>query len=407
MGKRVDFSGRTVITPDPNLALDQVGVPRSIAQNLTFPEIVTPFNLDKLQELVTRGDQHYPGAKYIIRENDVRVDLRYHPRAADLHLLPGYKVERHMRDDDIIVFNRQPTLHKMSMMGHRVKVLPWSTFRLNLSVTTPYNADFDGDEMNLHLPQSYETRAEIAEIAMVPRQLISAQANKPVMGIVQDTLTASRNMTKRDTFIDAPQMMDLVMFLPSWTGRLPQPAIMHPRPLWTGKQLFSMIIPGTVNCIRTTSTHPDDEDNTTNKWISPGDTKVLIEHGELISGILCKRTLGTTGGSLMHVVALELGHVITAAFYANIQMVVNNWLLLDGHSIGIEDTIADTDTFNDIKATIKRAKDEVIDVIERAHAAELEPMPGNTMRQTFENMVNRILNDARDKTGASAQRYAF
>ncbi|TKR64374.1 hypothetical protein L596_024921 [Steinernema carpocapsae] len=190
MGKRVDFSARTVITADPNLPIDTVGVPKTIAQNLTFPEIVTPFNIDKLQELVNRGTDNYPGAKYIIRENGSRVDLKYHPRASDLHLQPGYRVERHMRDGDIIVFNRQPTLHKMSMMGHRVKILPWSTFRMNLSVTTPYNADFDGDEMNLH-PQSLETRAEISEIAMVPRQLITPQANKPVMGIVQDTLSLS------------------------------------------------------------------------------------------------------------------------------------------------------------------------------------------------------------------------
>ncbi|EJW71036.1 hypothetical protein WUBG_18056 [Wuchereria bancrofti] len=123
MGKRVDFSARTVITPDPNLPIDTVGVPRTIAQNMTFPEIVTPFNIDKLQELVNRGDSQYPGAKYIIRENGARVDLRYHPRAADLHLQPGYRVERHMKDGDIIVFNRQPTLHKMSMMGHKVKVI--------------------------------------------------------------------------------------------------------------------------------------------------------------------------------------------------------------------------------------------------------------------------------------------
>ena len=133
MGKRVDFSARTVITPDPNLRIDEVGVPRSIAQNLTFPEIVTPFNIEQMHELVRKGHQ-YPGAKYIIRENGERIDLRFHPRPSDLHLQYGYKVERHIRNGDVIVFNRQPTLHKMSMMGHRIRVLPWSTFRLNLSV---------------------------------------------------------------------------------------------------------------------------------------------------------------------------------------------------------------------------------------------------------------------------------
>ena len=99
-----------------------------------------------------------------------------------------------MMDDDLVVFNRQPTLHKMSMMSHRVKILPWLTFRLNLSVTTPYNADFDGDEMNLHLPQSVETKAELSQLMMVPRLIITPQSNRPVMDIVQDTLTAVRKM---------------------------------------------------------------------------------------------------------------------------------------------------------------------------------------------------------------------
>eukprot|EP00080_Pristionchus_pacificus_P004343 PDM64363.1 hypothetical protein PRIPAC_52619 [Pristionchus pacificus] len=404
MGKRVDFSARTVITPDPNLPLDTVGVPRTIAQNLTFPEIVTPFNIDKLQELVNRGDSQYPGAKYIVRENGARVDLRYHPRAADLHLQPGYRVERHMRDGDIIVFNRQPTLHKMSMMGHRVKVLPWSTFRMNLSVTTPYNADFDGDEMNLHLPQSLETRAEIEEIAMVPRQLITPQANKPVMGIVQDTLCAVRMMTKRDVFIDFHRMMDLLMYLPSWDGKIPQPAILKPKPLWTGKQVFSLIIPGSVNVLRTHSTHPDEEDSGPYKWISPGDTKVIIEHGELLSGIICAKTVGKSAGNLIHVVVMELGHEVAAHFYSHIQTVVNAWLLQEGHTIGIGDTIADQSTYRDIQETIKKAKQDVVDVIEKAHNDELEPTPGNSLRQTFENRVNRILNDARDRTGSSAQK---
>lgn len=122
MGKRVDFSARTVITPDPNLAIDQVGVPRSVALTLTVPERVTNFNMDKMAEYVRRGPDEHPGAKYIIREDGTRVDLRYMRNTIDQHLQPGYIVERHLKDDDVIVFNRQPTLHKMSMMGHRVKV---------------------------------------------------------------------------------------------------------------------------------------------------------------------------------------------------------------------------------------------------------------------------------------------
>ena len=404
MGKRVDFSGRTVITPDPNLRIDQVGVPRTIAQNLTFPEIVSPLNIDNLRELVERGPNQYPGARYIIRDDGTRIDLRFNPRPADLHLQPGYKVERHMRDGDAVVFNRQPTLHKMSMMCHRVKVLPWSTFRLNLSVTTPYNADFDGDEMNLHLPQSYEARAEILELALVPRLIITPQANRPVMGIVQDTLTASNKMTKRDVFIEKDNVMNLLLQVPTWNGVVPQPAILKPRPLWTGKQLFSLTIPGKVNCTRTHNSHPDGEDLGQYKWLSPGDTKVLIENGELICGMLDKRTLGPSSGSLMHIVALELTHVEAGEFYGHIQTLINNWLLIDGHTIGIGDTIADEQTYTEIRETIETAKNQVIEVIEKAHHDDLEATPGNTLRQTFENTVNQILNNARDKTGGSAQR---
>ncbi|XP_052784228.1 DNA-directed RNA polymerase II subunit RPB1-like [Mya arenaria] len=404
MGKRVDFSARTVITPDPNLRIDQVGVPRTIAQNMTFPELVTPFNIDRLHDLVRRGANQYPGAKYIVRENGERIDLRFHPKASDLHLQIGYKVERHMQDGDYVVFNRQPTLHKMSMMCHQVKILPWSTFRMNLSVTTPYNADFDGDEMNLHLAQSLETRAEISQLASVPRMIITPQSNRPVMGIVQDTLTAVRKMTKRDVFLTRGEVMNILMFLPSWDGHMPQPAILKPKPQWTGKQIFSLIIPGRVNLIRTHSTHPDEEDKGPYRWISPGDTKVLIEDGELMSGILCKKSLGTSAGALAHVVFLEMGYEIAGYLYGNIQTVVNNWLLIEGHSIGIGDTIADPETYIEIQDTIKKAKLDVIEVIEKAHNDELEPTPGNTLRQTFENQVNRILNDARDKTGSKAQK---
>ncbi|CAJ0748645.1 15317_t:CDS:2, partial [Entrophospora sp. SA101] len=292
MGKRVDFSARTVITGDPNISVDEVGVPRSIAQNLTFPELVTPFNLPHLQSLVERGPTEHPGAKYVIRDTGERIDLKYTlSSASSVRLQLGWKVERHINDGDIVIFNRQPSLHKMSMMGHRVRVMPYSTFRLNLSVTTPYNADFDGDEMNMHVPQSVETKAEISEICMVPKQIVSPQSNKPVMGIVQDTLCAVRKFTKRDCFLTKDLVMNIMMWVSNWDGILPIPCIIKPYPLWTGKQILSMIIPKGINSDNLRhSTHPDNE----NTDISPGDTRVVIEDGELLCGIVCKRTVGTS-----------------------------------------------------------------------------------------------------------------
>ena len=154
-----------------------------------------------MRELVSNGPQEYPGAKYVIRDNGERRDLRF-GESKDVFLQYGYKVERHIQNGDYIVFNRQPSLHKMSMMGHKVRIMPYSTFRLNLSVTTPYNADFDGDEMNMHVAQTIESRAEIAELMMVPKCIVSPQANSPVIGLVQDTLLGSKLFTRRDTFIE-------------------------------------------------------------------------------------------------------------------------------------------------------------------------------------------------------------
>ena len=379
-------------------------MPRSIANNLTFPERVTTLNIDRLQELVRKGPMSYPGANYVIRDDGQRIDLRRCRRVQDQHLQPGYIVERHMIDDDVVVFNRQPTLHKMSMMGHRVKVLPWSTFRLNLSVTTPYNADFDGDEMNLHMPQSLLTRAEIEEMMMVHRNIITPQANRPVMGIVQDTLCGVRIMTKRDTFLDKQMVMQVLMWFPQWDGRIPTPAIVKPRELWTGKQIFSLLIPSNVNLVRYHSAHEDDEDSSDFKHITEHDTRVLIEKGRLISGIICKKTLGATAGGLLHVTVMEEGIEVCRRLYGNIQTVVNNWLLFNGFSIGVGDTIADDNTFKSIKELLKQSVDEVQEIIKMAVSGNLEPTPGNTLRQTFENEVNKVLNNARENTGKMAEK---
>jgi DNA-directed RNA polymerase II subunit RPB1 len=399
MGKRVDFSARTVITGDPNLSIDQVGVPRSIARNLTYPERVTPYNIQRLREAVRNGPNVHPGAKYVIRDTGERIDLRHYRRNAEVPLMVGYIVERHIIDNDVVIFNRQPSLHKMSMMGHLIKVMPYSTFRLNLSVTSPYNADFDGDEMNMHVPQSEESRAEVLNICMVPRQIVSPQSNKPVMGIVQDTLCGIRKFTQRDAFLDRALVMNLLMWVPNWNGVLPTPAIVAPKPLWTGKQIVSLIIPKQTSMMTTHSTHPDGE----NTFISPGDTKVIVYDGELVAGIVCKKTVGTSSGGLIHTIFNEHGFEECKKFINGCQAIVNYWLLQNGFSIGIGDTIADAATMNHITKTITDAKEKVSQIIETVNEDKLEIAPGMTLRKTFESQVNQVLNKARDNVGNYAQ----
>ncbi|KAH3683659.1 hypothetical protein WICPIJ_005343 [Wickerhamomyces pijperi] len=394
MGKRVDFSARTVISGDPNLELDQVGVPKSIARTLTYPETVTPFNIQKLTELVRNGPNEHPGAKYVIRDTGDRIDLRYNKRAGDIVLQYGWKVERHLMDNDPVLFNRQPSLHKMSMMAHRVKVMPYSTFRLNLSVTSPYNADFDGDEMNLHVPQSEETRAELKNICAVPLQIVSPQSNKPCMGIVQDTLCGVRKMTLRDVFIEYDQMMNILYWIPGWDGVIPAPSILKPKPLWTGKQMMSMAIPKGIELQRF------DEGTT---LLSPKDNGMLIIDGKIMFGVVDKKTVGATNGGLIHVVMREKGPETCAKLFGNIQKVVNFWLLHNGFSIGIGDTIADADTMKEITEAIATAKVKVEETTVEAQENKLTAKHGMTLRESFEDNVIRFLNEARDKAGRSAE----
>jgi DNA-directed RNA polymerase II subunit RPB1 len=394
MGKRVDFSARTVITGDPNLSLDEVGVPRSIARTLTYPETVTPYNIGKLHQLVQNGPNEHPGAKYVIRSDGTRIDLRHHKRAGAISLEYGWKVERHIVDGDFIIFNRQPSLHKESMMGHRGRVMPYSTFRLNLSVTSPYNADFDGDEMNLHVPQTEETRAEVMQLCMVPLNIVSPQRNGPLMGIVQDTLAGIYKMTRRDVFLSKEQVMNILLWVPEWDGVIPLPAIFKPRPRWTGKQLVSMIIPKIVN-LHFTNDPPED---------SPlKDDELRILNGELLCGVLRKGHVGATGGGIIHTIFNEQGPDAAMAFFNGCQRVVNYWLLHNGFSIGIGDTIPDKKTIEKIEYQINVRKDEVAALTAQATANELESLPGMNIRETFESQVSKALNMARDKAGTATQ----
>ncbi|KAJ9703826.1 hypothetical protein PVL29_005200 [Vitis rotundifolia] len=347
MGKRVDFSAQTVITPDPNINIDELGVPWSIAQNLTYPETVTPYKIERLKELVEYGPYPPPGktgAKYIIRDNGQRLDLRYLKKSSDQHLELGYKVERHLNDGDYVLFNRQPSLHKMSIMGHRIK-------------TAIFNFPFESFyEMNMHVPQSFETRAEVLELMMVPKCIVSPQSNRPVMGIVQDTLLGCRKITKRDTFIEKDVFMNILMWWKDFDGKIPAPAILKPRPLWTGKQVFNLIIPKQINLLRYSAWHSECETG----FLTPGDTQVRIERGELLSGTLCKKTLGTSTGSLIHVIWEEVGPDAACKFLGHTQWLVNYWILQNGFSIGIGDTIADAATMEKINETISKAKNEVL-----------------------------------------------
>jgi DNA-directed RNA polymerase II subunit RPB1 len=361
---------------------------------------VTPFNIHELKQLVANGPLEWPGAMYIIRSDQTRIDLRYVRSVNDIVLEYGWIVERHLRDDDVVLFNRQPSLHKMSIMGHRAKILDWSTFRLNLSVTTPYNADFDGDEMNLHVPQSMTARADADQLMMVPRNIITPQNNRNVMGIVQDALLGVSRMTKRDVFIEKDVFMNAMLWISTWDGFIPAPAIIKPRPLWTGKQLFSMITPK-INYRGKSKNHKDDV-----KITDPFnylDSEVLIHDGLLLSGIVDKNIVGASGGSIVHVTWLSKGWEETRNFMNQIQGIVNFWFVNTSYSVSVSDTVADAKTIEDIQETLNKAKEKVLNIMSKAQSGDLKMMPGKPLLESFEMNINEVLNDTRSNVGKSAQ----
>jgi len=365
--------------------------------NLTVPVRVTPFNLRHLSMLVSNGPTMHPGAKHIIRSDGTRIDLRYVRNKSELLLANGWIVERHLNDGDVVIFNRQPSLHKMSIMAHYAKVLDWSTFRLNLSCTSPYNADFDGDEMNLHVPQSLPARAEAEMLMLSARCVVSGQSNRPVMGIIQDTLLGVQKMTKRDIFVERDLVMNILMWVDNWDGRIPPPCILKPKELWSGKQILSLILPP-IN-LKGKANNGGPGPNTFNTY----DNLVTILEGELVEGTIDKKVIGTGMGGLIHTSWLDVGWDVTAKFMGQVQRVVNYWVLQYSFSIGVIDTVADIDTMKNIENTINRAKLQVRDLVKQGQRGELETQPGRTMIESFEQFVNKVLNTARDHAGKSAQ----
>ncbi|CAB1343971.1 unnamed protein product [Coregonus sp. 'balchen'] len=254
-GKRVDFSGRTVISPDPNLRIDEVAVPVHVAKILTYPEKVNKANLEMLRKLVRSGPEVHPGANFIQqRHTQMKRFLKYGNRekmAQELRF--GDVVERHMIDGDIVLFNRQPSLHKLSIMAHIAKVKPHRTFRFNECVCTPYNADFDGDEMNLHLPQTEEAKAEALVLMGTKANLVTPRNGEPLIAAIQDFLTGAYLLTLKDTFFDRSKACQIVASILVGVDEkikiaLPHPAILKPMTLWTGKQIFGLILKPSKAC---------------------------------------------------------------------------------------------------------------------------------------------------------------
>ena len=397
-GKRVDFSSRTVISPDPNLAISNVGVPVDVAKKLTIPETISQWNIERLKEHVINGPNIYPGANYIIRPDGVKIRLDYvnDRKVLAESIAPGFMVERHLSDGDIVIFNRQPSLHRMSIMAHYVRVLPYRTFRLHPAVCPPYNADFDGDEMNLHVPQSEEARAEAALLMRVQDQLVSPRYGGPIIGGIRDFITGAFILTRDDTTLTREEFANLAL-IGGYKGTLPEPEInQNESRFYSGKQLFSLFLPKDFNFI------------ITSKWTKAtkkAGRDVVIKAGQLMSGVIDKASIGAEEpDSVLHRIVKDYGNDRAGKFLDSILVMLKTFITHRGFTYGYSDLWLNEETRQEIQNVIQKAYDKVHELIIQYSEGSLPLTRGLAPEEALELYVVNELSRARDRAGRTADR---
>ena len=367
MGKRVNFAARSVISPDPNIETNEIGVPPVFAKKLTYPEPVTNHNFYELKEAVLNGVDKWPGAAAIENENGQVINLRtknFEERQALANQLlapsntsvtgaRNKKVHRHLNNGDIVLMNRQPTLHKPSIMAHRARVLPGEkTIRMHYANCNTYNADFDGDEMNMHFPQNEIARAEALQIADTDHQYLAATAGKPLRGLIQDHISMGLWLTNRDTFFDREDYYQLLYnsfrpedsHLTSDRIQTVSPAVVKPQAMWTGKQVITTVLKNITPVTHPGLTLLGKSQTPDDRWGEGSEEGiVIIENGELLCGILDKAHLGPVGGGLVHAVYEAYGHTIAGKLLSILGRLLTRLLNMRAFSCGIEDLLLTAD----------------------------------------------------------------
>ncbi|WP_284007223.1 DNA-directed RNA polymerase subunit A' [Haloarcula pelagica] len=387
-GKRVNFSARTVISPDPTLSLNEVGVPERVAREMTQTMNVNERNLADARRYVSNGPEGHPGANYVRREDGRRLKVT-EKNCEELaeKVEPGWEVSRHLTDGDIIIFNRQPSLHRMSIMAHEVVVMPYKTFRLNTTVCPPYNADFDGDEMNMHALQNEEARAEARVLMRVQEQMLSPRFGENIIGAIQDHISGTYLLTHTNPQFNETQALDLLRA--TRIDELPEPDGVDDagEAYWTGRSLFSELLPDDLELEFTSSA---------------GDT-VTIEEGQMTSGTIDEDAVGAFGGEVVDTIAKDYSKTRARILVNEVSALAMRSIMHFGFSIGIDDESIPGEAEEQINDAIDNAYDRVEELIETYERGDLESLPGRTVDETLEMKIMQTLGKARDSAGDIAE----
>lgn len=403
-GKRVNFSARTVISPDPNISLNEVGVPGLIARELTVPVRVSENNIEYVKRLIENGPGKYPGANYVERPDGSRVHLGKVKKIEEVleKIEPGWRIHRHLQNGDIVMFNRQPSLHRMSIMAHEVRVMPYKTFRLNLCVCPPYNADFDGDEMNLHAIQGEEARAEARILMRVQEQILSPRFGGPIIGGIHDHISGAYLLTRKETRFTKWEAQQ-ILYASGIDEELPEPIIEGGEEYYTGKQLFSVLLPEDINLTYRAKICKKHE--VCAKEECPIDAYVTINDGKLISGVMDEKSFGAFAGELLDKIVKNYGTDEARIFLDKVTKLAINMIMRKGFSTGIDDEDLPVEANDRIEEILDNAEQKVQELIKAYEDGILESLPGRTVEETLEMRIMQTLSEARDKTGGIANEY--
>jgi DNA-directed RNA polymerase subunit A' len=386
-GKRVNFSARTVISPDPTLSLNEVGVPERVATEMTQTLNVTERNVDQARQYVANGPEGHPGANYVRRPDGRRLKVtEKNCEELATKVEEGWEVNRHLVDGDIVIFNRQPSLHRMSIMAHEVVVMPYKTFRLNTTVCPPYNADFDGDEMNMHALQNEEARAEARVLMRVQEQILSPRFGENIIGAIQDHISGTYLLTHENPHFSETQALDLLRAT-SVDELPPADGEEDGEPYWTGRTVFSELLPDDLNLEFTSSA---------------GDT-VLIEDGQLVEGTIDEDAVGAFGGEIVDTLTKVYSETRARVFINEVAALAMRAIMHFGFSLGIDDESIPDEANEMVDEAIENAYERIENLIETYEAGELESLPGRTIDETLEMKVMQTLGKARDSAGEIAE----
>ncbi len=372
-GKRVNFSARTVISPDPLISISEVGVPEEIAKELTIPERVNATNIESLRKFILNSPAH-PGANYVVRSDGIKKKITEdNKEVISQEIMPGYVVERHLMDGDIVIINRQPSLHRMSMMGHRARIMPHKTIRLSLAVTIPYNADFDGDEMNLHVPQTEEARMETEMLLAVENHIRSPRYGRPIIACKHDHITGAYLLTTDGVKLSRREAAEMLNAI-----GIEEFAI---KDEYTGKEIFSHILPKGLNVT----------------YADAGGEEVEIKDGVLKKGVIDENGLGEKKGMLIDIIDKQYGHAAARDFIDSVSRLTLEVISRKGFTIASSDEDISSKSRKRIEEIVQEYEDTTKALVRDYEKGHGDKKSGMDIKMVLENKILQLGGDASNK----------